>query len=236
MRVWAVGQTALLFCSVAAAVVSFVNPVLWGDQRWCNLQLGCVTSASRDGGLKTTHVGQGSSSSRSSKLVRCSRQRSVSNQETGFQTGRDFRAHCWCCCWNYRDWKSVKGDGIDIYWCRQTNQIFFDCFLWLVQNVYYVTANTIRMLFCENELNVKSCNIKIHLPSNKKFFPTHLITTARQTIATPQLRGSTHKDLPPHPPKIWHPFSVQITKNGGNKSTRQHVFCTSQLRVSATST
>jgi hypothetical protein len=28
------------------------------DRRWCNVQLGCVTSASRDR-VKTTHVGQG---------------------------------------------------------------------------------------------------------------------------------------------------------------------------------
>ena len=144
------------------------------DQRWCNLQLGCVTSASRDGGLKTTNVGQGSSSSSStsSKLVRCCTRRSVSNQETGFQTGRDFRAHCWCCCWSKeteRAWKEMALTFIGAD--RQTNQIFFDCFLWLVQNVYYVTANTTRMLFCENEHNVKSCNIKIHLSSNTTFFP-----------------------------------------------------------------
>jgi len=181
-------------------VVSFVKPVLRCDQRWCNLQLGCVTSASRDGGLKTTHVGQGSSSSSSSsssKLVRCCRQRSVSNQETGFQTGRDFRALCWCCCccWKYRDWKSVKGDGIDIYWCRQTDKpnllrllpmTSTKCVLSYSQHYTY----TVLWKWAQRQ----KLQHQNPLTSQHNVFPTHLITTARQTITTPQLRGSTQID------------------------------------------
>lgn len=188
------GKPTLLFCSAAAAAVSSVNPVLWCDQRWCNLQLGCVTSASRDGGLKTTHVGQGSSSS---KLVRCCRQRSVSNQETGFQTGRDFRAHWWWCCycWQYRHWKSVTGDGTDIYWYRQRDK---PNLLWLLR------MTSTKCVLCYSQTLHMRCFVKMSTTSEVAtsqftYLPiqcySHLITTARQTITTTQLLGSAHKDL-----------------------------------------
>lgn len=61
------------------------NPVLRCDQRRCNVQLGRVISVSRDGRLRQLNDGQLSS------WVRCKRQRSAHDQETGFKTIRDFR-------------------------------------------------------------------------------------------------------------------------------------------------
>ena len=184
------GKPTLLFCSAAAAVVSFVNPVLRCDQRWCNLQLGCITSASRDGGLKTTHVGQGSSS----KLVRCCRQRSVSNQETGFQTGRDFRAHWWCCyCWQYRHWKSVKGDGTDIYWYRQRDK---------PNHLRLLRMTSTKCALCYSQTLHIRCFVKMSTTSeaahhNSLIFQYNVIRTSLQ------LRDK---------PSRLHSYSVLLTK------------------------
>jgi len=116
---------------------------------------------------------------------------------------------------------------------RQTNRIFFDCFLRLVRNTYYVTATATRMLFCENEHNVKSCNIKIHLSSNTTFFPH----TSLQLRGKPsQFHSSAFQHTKIWLKKKYDIICVEITQNCVSKSNTQHVLCTSQPHVSATST